>query len=226
MHRETGSAATASPDTSRGCSNNLHTGLVRSGSNTMAHATHPAVDVSMEETAATDAPTASPNVTLAWKAGISSPSMTRSGSGNLGTSRGGGVTINSGAQGLVGPVFPHARRSSFAARYGGSSASLDAPHLAPVSRPVVTSGSGDLDGMLNAMPQMQHSLGRRPVSIERGPSPGTGTTNVMPVTLSWASAGRREVSEELQRGVVHGGAAMQSMPSSEEVIRHPHSPGT
>jgi len=100
----------------------------------------------------------------------------------------GGITINSGVPPLSSSPFRGSGRlNGFGGRYGSAGGANRGSFLAeqpalPITRPTVTSGSGDLDRLLNAMPGM-HSVGsggRVPVSTGSPVGSGLSSPPLLP----------------------------------------------
>ena len=137
----------------------------------------------------------------------------------------GGVTINSGMASLVGDGLNRVCPDGTSAWYPGLH-SNGLPPLMKVSssRPTVTSGSGDLDHMLNAMPQLQ--LQHPPV----GKPTGDGKDSYPAATSASTAVGNevnitRSASVPTASGIEIGGRAVfvpQMLGVSTEL---PDSPG-
>ena len=108
--------------------------------------------------------------------GAQLPPTSSSGAEPLQRPGSGGVTINSGVPPLSSSPFRGSGRlNGFGGRYGSAGGASRGSFLAeqpalPITRPTVTSGSGDLDRLLNTMPGM-HSVG----SGGRAPPVSTGS---------------------------------------------------
>ena len=123
----------------------------------------------------------------------------------------GGVTINSGVPPLSSSPFRGSGRlNGFGGRYGaatGNRSFLADPGL-PITRPTVTSGSGDLDRLLNTLPGL-HPMGSGRAPVSTGSPVGSGLSSPPLPRKGSASSGQDFAAPEQQLHLAPGGAARQ-----------------
>ena len=126
----------------------------------------------------------------------------------------GGVTINSGVPPLsTSPFRNSGRLNGFGGRFGSSGGT---PYLAepglPISRPTVTSGSGDLDRLLNTLPSM-HFLGSGRAPVSSGSPARSGLSSPPLPRKSSANSGLDAVAVEQQAEAMSAaGSAPNGLP--------------
>ena len=135
----------------------------------------------------------------------------------------GGVTINSGVPPhSSSPFRGSGRLNGFVGRYGSASAgrSFMAEPALPITRPTVTSGSGDLDRLLNTLPAA-HSMGGGRAPVSTGSPGGSGLSSPPLPRKGSATSGLDLAVPEQQASLGVGGArqpwqeAKPDVPSGE-----------